>query len=147
MEEEQKKKIGVGIGVVIFKDGKVLLGHRHDDPKKASSELHGEGTWTMPGGKIHFGETYQEAAYREVKEETGLEINPDKLKIICINNDILPDVHFVTIGLLAEEIQGEPKVLEPDEITEWKWFDMGQLPFPIFESSAKVLIEYRKKNS
>lgn len=47
-------------------DGKVLLGQRHSDPEKADSALHGEGTWTMPGGKLHFGESFEEGATREV---------------------------------------------------------------------------------
>ena len=50
MEEKQRPKVGVGI--MILKDGKVLLGKRNDDAEKASSDLHGEGTWTMPGGNL-----------------------------------------------------------------------------------------------
>jgi len=44
MTDENNKKIGVGFGIMILKDNKVLLGHRHPDPEKASSDLHGEGT-------------------------------------------------------------------------------------------------------
>jgi 8-oxo-dGTP diphosphatase len=68
--------IGVGFGVMILNDNnEVLLGKRHGDSKKASSLLHGEGTWTMPGGKLHFGESFEEGAHREVLEETGIKIN------------------------------------------------------------------------
>ena len=35
--------------------------------------------------------------------------------------------HFVTVGLLAKNYQGEPKVMEPDEMTEWGWFDLDNL--------------------
>ncbi len=55
-------KVGVGVGVALVRDGKVLLGHRHDDPEKADSLLHGEGTWTVPGGKLDFGETLEDGA-------------------------------------------------------------------------------------
>lgn len=58
------KKIGVGIGIMILRDGKILLGHRHEDPKKASSLLQGQGTWTMPGGKLDFGEKLAEKLFR-----------------------------------------------------------------------------------
>jgi len=44
------KKPGVGFGVMILRNGQVLLGKRHDDPEKASSLLHGEGSWAMSGG-------------------------------------------------------------------------------------------------
>ena len=55
--EEKKKKVGVGFGVMMLnKEGRVLLGRRNEDPEKADSELKGEGTWTMPGGKLEFQE-------------------------------------------------------------------------------------------
>lgn len=138
----EDKKVGVGFGVMILKDNKVLLGKRHYDPNKADSELHGEGTWTMPGGKIHFGEEFEEAAAREVLEETGLKINQDKLKFISLANDKVTDAHFVTIGFLCEDFEGEPKVMEPDEITEWNWFALDALPEKMFFPSTKVLKNY-----
>jgi len=137
-----EKKVGVGFGVLILKDNKVLLGKRHDDPAKADSELHGEGTWTMPGGKFEFGETFEESAAREVIEETGIEVNQDKLKLISLSNDKVTDAHFVTIGFLCEDFKGEAKVMEPDEITEWRWFDLDNLPDKVFFPSTKVLKNY-----
>ena len=79
---EPIKKMGIGFGVMVLRDGKILLGQRHVDPIKASSEMHGEGTWTMPGGKLHFGESFEEGAKREVMEETGVEINASDLEVI-----------------------------------------------------------------
>lgn len=136
-------KIGVGFGVMIIKENKVLLGQRHFDATKADSELHGEGTWTMPGGKLHFGESFEEGARREVLEETGLHISLSDLKVISLTNDMVPDAHFVTVGLLYSGlIEGEPQVTEPDEITQWKWFDMHNLPSPMFFPSQKILDNY-----
>ena len=132
--------IGAGIGVMILKNNKILLGKRNDDPKKASSALHGEGTWTMPGGKLHFGETFEQAAQREVMEETGMKVN--KIKVISLTNNIISDAHFITIGFLCEDFLGEPEIREPDEITEWKWFELDNLPKPIFFPSQGVLDNY-----
>jgi len=140
---EEIKKPGVGFGVMILKDNKLLLGKRHSDPEKASSLLHGEGTWTMPGGKLHFGESFEQGAIREVNEETGLDVISSK--VISISNDIVSDAHFVTIGLLCSEFKGQPRVMEPDEITEWQWFPINQLPEPIFPPSEKVLKNYLEK--
>lgn len=139
----EPKKIGTGFGVMILSGNKVLLGQRHADPAKADSELQGEGTWTMPGGKLHYGESFEEGARREVLEETGLEISTDDLEVISLTNDIGASAHFVTVGLLMNGAGiGEPKVMEPDEITQWKWFDLSDLPSPLFFPSKKILDNY-----
>lgn len=144
--ENTEKKPGVGVGVMILKNNKVLLGKRHKDPQKADSELHGADTWTMPGGKLHFQEELEEAATREVLEETGVKINKDKLKLISVSNDKVKDAHFVTIGFLCEEFEEEPKVMEPDEITEWKWFNLNNLPERVFFPSEKILKNFINQN-
>jgi len=140
MEEKQRPQVGVG--VMIFKEGKVLLGRRHDDPNKADSDLHGEGTWTMPGGKLDFRETLIGGIYREALEETGIKVNKEKLKIISVADEIVPDNHYVTIGFLCENFEGEPKIMEPEEITEWKWYNLDILPEKVFPPSAKIIKAY-----
>jgi 8-oxo-dGTP diphosphatase len=139
---EEKKKVGVGVGVMILKEDKVLLGRRSDDPEKADSELSGEGTWTMPGGKMEFDESFEEAAMRETAEETGIVLDKKKLKLISLNNDKTENAHFVTIGFFYENPDGEPKVMEPEEIIEWKWFDLKNLPLKVFFPSAKIIKNY-----
>ncbi len=142
-EEPKKKKIGAGFGVMLLHDGKVLLGRRHSDPEKADSELHGEGTWTMPGGKLEFGESFEDGAVRELFEETGIKATFNNIKVISLSNDRVPDAHFVTVGTLCTEFENEPKVMEPDEITEWKWFDLNALPENVFPPSMQVLKNYQ----
>ncbi len=141
----EEKKIGVGFGVMILRDWKVLLGQRHPDPKKADSELHWEWTWTMPGGKMHFHESFEDTCFRETLEETWMKINKDTIKIISIANDIVPDKHFVTIGFLCEDAQWEAQVMEPDEITKRGRFDLDNLPKPLFFPSEKVIKNYLDK--
>lgn len=51
---------------------------------------------------------------------------------------------FITIGFLCEDFIGEPMVMEPDEITEWQWFDLNNLPKPVFFPSQRVLDNYLK---
>jgi 8-oxo-dGTP diphosphatase len=137
------QKPRVGVGVMVFKDGKVLLGKRNDNAEKASSELHGEGTWTMPGGKLDFGETLKEAACREAMEETGIKLN--KLELISVADEILTDKHFVTVGFLCEDFDVDPRVMEPEEITEWRWFDLNDLPEKVFPPSAKIIKNFLEK--
>lgn len=139
---KEYKKLGVGFGVILLKNKKVLLGLRHSDPQKADSELHGEGTWTLPGGKLEFGEEFEQGAKREVMEETGIKLN--SVKIISVQNDKVHDAHFVTIGMLAENFEGDPKIMEPDEITRWQWFESDKLPKPMYFPSKKMLEIYKK---
>lgn len=136
------KKHGVGFGIILFRDNKVLLGQRHVDPEKADSELRGEGTWTLPGGKLIWGESFEDAAVREVKEETGIDLH--SVDVICVNNDLNEHAHFVTIGMYSEDFTGDAQVLEPDEITEWKWFDLESLPTPLFFPSERLIDNYNK---
>ena len=138
-----EKRIGVGFGVMVLRDGNILLGKRHDNPEKAKSALRGAGTWTMPGGKLKFGESFEQGAARELMEETGIVLKSSK--VIALNNDQVEGAHFVTIGLLCEDFEGEASVREPDEITEWGWFRLDALPQPIFFASEKVLKNYFEK--
>ncbi len=143
-----KPKIGVGFGVMLMRDAagvkEILLGKRNDDPEKASSALHGEGTWTMPGGKLDYGERFEQGAARELVEETSIVAAESAMKVITLQNIIISDAHFVTIGMLCTDFQGEAKVMEPDEITEWQWFSLENLPEKMFFPSKNIIERYQQ---
>lgn len=139
---DNKKRIGVGFGVILIKSGKILLGKRHDDPDKADSVFRSAGEWCLPGGKLEWGEAFEKGAIREVKEETGITIkNP---KVISVHNTKNKYAHFVTVGLIAEDWIGEVKVMEPSEITKWQWFSLKKLPYPRYFPSFMVIDNYLK---
>ncbi len=144
MLNEKPKKVGTGFGVMILNEkDQVLLGRRHEDPNKADSVFRVSDVWTMPGGKLEYGESFEEGATREVLEETGIKLrNP---KVMCINQDMNEHAHFITIGLFSREYEGYPQVMEPEEITEWKWFDLDKLPENIYFPSLKVLKNYKQQ--
>ncbi len=131
---------GVGCGLMLVRGGKVLLGLRNSDPEKADSMLKGEGTWTLPGGKLDMHETPMQCARREALEENG--IRAGGMELVSVSNDTVPGAHFITLGFVCKDFDGEPQVLEPDEITEWKWFPFGSLPERIFPPSRKVMENY-----
>lgn len=135
-------KPGLGVGVMIIKENKILLGLRNPDKVKASSELQGQGTWTMPGGKVEFMEKLVDAAKRELEEETSLKAT--KLDFLCISDDMTDTVHYVTIGFIAKEYTGEIKTMEPETILEWKWFDLNNLPKNLYKPSQKCIEKYKK---
>jgi 8-oxo-dGTP diphosphatase len=135
------EKVGAGFGIMLFRDGKILLGRRHSDPEKADSELNGAGTWTMPGGKLEFSESFEEGARRELMEETGIFL--DKVKVICVDNSKIDSAHFVTVGMFSEFFVGEARVMEPDEIVEWRWFGLDELPSPMYFPSERIVENYK----
>jgi 8-oxo-dGTP diphosphatase len=130
------RRVGAGIGVMLLKEGKVLLGRR------LTSELDGSESWTMPGGHIEFGETFEETTKREVLEETAIIVR--SVRVLCVNNEKTERAHYVTVGTIAESFVGEPKVMEPDTITEWRWFQIDKLPARVFEPSRSILDCYLK---
>src|SRR3989338_10125840 len=113
----------VGIGVMIIKDGKVLLGKR-----KGS---HGAGEYAWPGGHMEYMESFEQCAKREVMEETGMEIENVRF-LRLLNLKKYAPKHYVDIGLIADWKSGEPKLREPNKCEEWKWFDVERLPLPRF---------------
>lgn len=114
----------VGVGVFVFKDGKFLMGQRRN--------AHGDGSWSVPGGHLEFGESWHETAQREVLEETGLKIT--NLRFGGVTNDYFPDEqkHYVTIWMLSDHLEGEPEIIEPDKYVELCWCDFDTLPQPLF---------------
>ncbi|MEK7160166.1 MAG: NUDIX domain-containing protein [Patescibacteria group bacterium] len=140
--KKEAKKVGAGLGVILIHDGKILLGKRHPDPDKADSAFKSAGEWCLPGGKLDFGETFEQGAIREVKEETGITItNP---QVISIHNFKNEHAHFMTVGIIAKSWKGEAKVMEPDEITKWQWFSLKKLPYPRYFPSFGVINNYLK---
>lgn len=120
----------VGVGVIVLKDGKVLLGER--------LASHGAGTWAIPGGHLEFGETFEQTAKREVEEETGL-TDIEVKGVVSIVNDRVYDKHFVSVGMLVEWKSGEPRVTEPEKSANWTWFPVDALPANIFLPSKGAL--------
>jgi 8-oxo-dGTP diphosphatase len=126
----QKERPKVGIGVIIQRGDKILIGERIAN--------HGSGTYMIPGGHLEFGETFEECARREVEEETGLK-NIEIKGVVSIGNDIAYDKHYVSIGVLAESKEGEPFAGEPGKTQNWFWCDPHKLPEPFFYHSKKAI--------
>ena len=124
----------VGIGVMILKEGRVLLGKR-----KGS---HGEGEYSFPGGHLEYMESFEECARRETKEECGVEIENIRFQFLQNLTDYAPK-HYAHIGLLADWKSGEPEVLEPDKCESWDWYELSAVPNRIFKACEIALKAYR----
>jgi 8-oxo-dGTP diphosphatase len=118
--------VRVGIGVFVIKDGKFLLQKR-----KGS---HGEGTWSLPGGHLEYGESFADTAVREVKEESNLDIK--NIRFAGVTNDIFANdnKHYITIWLLSDWAGGKLQNMEPEKCTEQIWSTLDTLPNPLFDT-------------
>ncbi|MDD5147765.1 MAG: NUDIX domain-containing protein [Candidatus Daviesbacteria bacterium] len=125
-----KKRPKVGIGVLVFKNGKVLLGKR--------TGSHGAGEYAFPGGHLEFGESIIECAKRECLEEAGIKIKNVRF-LRLYNLKKYKGKHYVDIGLTAEWKSGIPKVLEPAKIEGWRWYEFDKLPKPLFKTTRSYL--------
>ena len=132
--------IRVGIGVMIFDENKVLLGHRSKN-KKDTGGIYEVDCWTLPGGKQEYNETFFDGAKREVKEETNLDI--EDLELFGASDDIQPDRHYITMQVIAKKYNGIPQVMEPTKENEWKWFDLDNLPQNLYSPSKKFIEAYK----
>lgn len=124
------------VGAVVFKDDKVLLVRRGRPPAI--------GQWAIPGGNVKLGETLQEAAEREILEETGIVIRAKDpiytFDAIVRDEDGAIQFHYVIIDLAADYIDGIPR--PGDDADEVRWLDAQALDtLPVSPPTLKLLKE------
>ncbi len=129
----------VGIGIVIENEkGEILVGKR-----KGSHSPY----YSIPGGSLEIGETFEACIIREAYEETGLQIsNP---KVINVSNNLKTyeesGIHFVSINMHTKSFEGIPRVMEPDKCEGWFWVDPKDLPQPHFDASEFAVGSFLSK--
>ena len=121
MKRKYPKQPLVGVGVLVRRGDSVLIVKRRNDP--------GRGLWSIPGGVLELGETLEDAAKREAKEETGVDIAVDSL--LDIYNLIKKDeagkirYHYVLVNYLAHYTKG--KLTRNAESSEIRWVKANEL--------------------
>jgi len=115
---------------IIFLDDKVLLVKRSIKPYR--------GYWCVPGGRVEFGETVEEAVHREVKEETGLDVEIERMTGIYSDPKRDPRGHTITIAYILKALGGELKH-EEREASDIRLFKV--LPKKIGFDHRKILMD------
>jgi 8-oxo-dGTP diphosphatase len=117
--------IVLGVGVVVEREGRYLLGLRR-------SAL-GFGTWGFPGGHVEVSEDPLECAKRELREETGMELMECHRAGWFSHDDA--EQRYVTLYVVAKAA-GEPSLCEPQKCERWQWFRREDLPAELFLPTA-----------
>lgn len=129
----------VAVGAVVFKEDKVLLVLRAKPPA--------ENRWTIPGGSVELGETLQEAAEREIWEETGLTIQAGEpvYTFDVIERDSKGAIlfHYVIVDMAADYVSGE---LRPgDDAIDVCWASFRDVKsLKVSTATRKLLKQYQR---
>jgi len=124
----------VGVGAVIVNDGRVLLVRRGHEPLK--------GEWSLPGGAVEVGETLRTAVAREVREETGLDVDVgpivEVLDRIRLDDEGRVRYHFVLIDYLCRPVGGS--LACASDADEARWAVLDELAdYHVAESAVSVI--------
>ena len=122
---------GVGTGLAILRDGKLLL-YRRTRPPEA-------GHWNIVGGKVDHMEHSADACRREAQEETGLRIGDVNLLTLSEQVFDADRHHWVSVIYRTEDIFGEARVTEPEKLPEFGWFPLDDLPAPLSRFAADAV--------
>jgi 8-oxo-dGTP diphosphatase len=138
-EREYPTRPIVGIGIVVIKDDAVLLVRRGKPPNA--------GAWTLPGGAQELGETTEQAARRELFEETGLEV--ETLHFAATVDNIRHDAdgrirfHYTIIDFAAGWVSGEP--IGASDVTEAVWAKLDALDeYSLWSEAHRVIAIARR---
>ncbi len=124
------------VGAIVIRDDEVLLVKRTNPP--------GRGLWSIPGGCVELGETLQEAAEREIREETGVVIRAREpvytFDVIERDDGGRIRFHYVIVDVLADYVSGKPN--PRSDACEARWVSSKELEeFPVSRITRKVLKE------
>jgi 8-oxo-dGTP diphosphatase len=110
----------IAVGAVAVRVGELLLVRRGRGPAA--------GEWSLPGGRVRFGEELREATVRETREETGIDVVVDRFLgwVERMGSDPEP-YHFVILDFACVPIDPRQSPVAGDDAAEARWVDLGDL--------------------
>ncbi len=128
------KSPGISVDILITRDNTFLLGLLDDKWCEPGKKYYG-----VPGRDIRFGEKIGETVKRNIKEEFGCKVI--SYKIISVNANYAQGNHYIGIGVVAQ-MDGEAKLLLPDDWEKWEWFDRESYPDNLHPATKNLIESY-----
>ena len=127
-------KVGLGVGIIVENSHQQIM-------MMQRKSQHGRGRFSIPGGLVEPGERLQDAALRELREETGL--IAQELHFLGITNNLntfqQEGVHVASVIFYTQHFTGTLCLNEPEKHDALQWYALNDLPLPLFEASELAL--------
>lgn len=134
MSELKEKRPKSCVGVIVWKDNKILLGKRKGK--------HGNGEYSCPGGHIEFGESFEESVRKETREEAGIELQ--NIKFLGVANILRHNERQdIQLNFSADWESGIERTDPEERIGEWGWYSLDSLPIPLFYPTEVLIDSYK----
>lgn len=133
----ETKTPGISLDILVIRDKKILLGLLTKKWAVRGSQVYG-----MPGRGILFGEKIGDCVKRNIREEIDCTVT--NYAIYCVNANYEWGNHFINIGVVVD-IEGDIKLLQPDDWEKWEWFEMHKLPKNLLTSTKNTINCYLTK--
>ncbi len=89
-------------------------------------------------------ESFEACVLRELAEEAGPDLRIQNLRFLCLSNlKKYAPKHYVDIAMVAEWKAGEPRLMEPEKLEGWAWYDLDDLPEPLFGVEHEYIEAYK----
>jgi len=140
MSHPPAETIILGVGAVVWNErNEVLLVHRSNPPR--------QNEWSLPGGKVEFGETLRAAVVREVREETGLAIEivglVDVAELVLDGAAGAAGEHYVLVDFCARALPGD--VIAGSDAADARWFSKAEIDaLTLWSETRRIIAESAK---
>ena len=126
----------IGLATLFIDRNEILLAERQAGKR--------QGWLNCPGGHFEWGETFEECAKREVKEETGMDLLECEFLTAANGLALDEDHHYVMIYMLATRWEGMPKQME-DANGPWQWYPLDSMPEKMLSTTLLALCAYYER--
>lgn len=135
---KERFKIIPTVYLILLKDNRILLLRRYN------TGFH-DGDYSFPAGHLDGNETLIQTMIREAKEEIGVELGAEDLKLVHVFHRKEPKEERINFFFTAERWSGEPKIMEPHKCNEISWFEVDNLPANVIPYIKQAIDCFKNK--